>query len=70
MSDVESATIEVADAALKGLKIIETVLSKQNEFLSLLRTQSSSLMPTPLDELLLKVNPRTKRADNFINISK
>lgn len=71
LSDVESATVETAAAALRGLKIIEAALLKQNEFLNLLRTYPThSIMATPLDELLQRVNPRTKRADNFINITK
>jgi nuclear pore complex protein Nup205 len=71
LSDIESSTDEVAAAGLQGLKMIETVLAKQDEFLHHLRSNSAhSLMATPINEFLLGINPRTGKADYYITISR
>ncbi|XP_064627986.1 nuclear pore complex protein Nup205-like [Lineus longissimus] len=55
-------------AALFCLKMIATVLNRQDQFLDLLRDGGSSALVSPLDKLLLGVNPRTAKADHMVNV--
>ena len=71
LSDVESCTDKVANTALLALKTLETALSKQDEFLTILRSNTAhSVMATPLDDLLLGINPRSRKADHYVNIAR
>ena len=69
LTDVESITDAISHAGLLALKILECALSKQVTFLSALRESSGhSVMATPLDHLLLGINPRTRNADYYVSI--
>lgn len=71
LSDVESCTKEIEQASLLALKMLEAALFKQEEFLALLRSSSAhSVMATPLDSLLFGINPRSGKADHYLNITK
>ncbi|CAI8023966.1 Nuclear pore complex protein Nup205 [Geodia barretti] len=59
----------VAGAALLALQMVESALEKQDSFFSLMRQNNLSVMVTPLDQLLLGINPRSGLADHFINIA-
>eukprot|EP00795_Rhopilema_esculentum_P005068 gene5068-181_t len=45
------------------LKLIEYTLEKQTKFNAMLRNQNSSVMVTPIEKLLLSINPSTAEAD-------
>ena len=71
LSDVDSSTDKVAHAGLLALKLLESTLNKQESFLSILReSPTHSIMATPLNDLLLGINPRSHKADHYINIAK
>jgi len=52
------------------LAILESVLEKQAEFIELAKVHMSSMIVSPLDELLLSVNPRTGSPDYLSIISR
>jgi len=56
--------------SLSCLKLIHLALSKQAEFLTLLRESGSAVLVTPMDRLLLGVNPASGRPDHIVNICK
>eukprot|EP00794_Sanderia_malayensis_P012769 gene12769-14080_t len=45
------------------IRLIECALEKQTTFVSLLRDQNSSIVVTPMEQLLLSINPSTAEAD-------
>ena len=63
---------DLEKTALLCLQMIEVALEKQEEFLNVLRgvTQSSSITITPLDQLLLGINPQTQAADYLLKITR
>ena len=72
LADVETSSEPVARTALLALKMIEAALSKEEEFLTNLRQNSSrsAITVTPIPELLLGINPRTRKTDHLVNIAK
>ncbi len=69
--DIESVTDVITNAGLLALKILECAMSKQNAFFSVLReTSGHSVMATPLDHLLLGINPRTRNGDYYTTIAR
>ena len=61
----------VALSALLSLKLLENALSREQEFLDLLRRYNTkSVLASPLHQLLLGINPRTGRADHMVTIAK
>ena len=61
----------VARAALLSLKILESTLEREQEFLELLRRYNTkNIIINPLHQLLLGINPRTGKADHMVTISK
>ncbi|XP_033102050.1 nuclear pore complex protein Nup205-like isoform X2 [Anneissia japonica] len=57
-------------AALYCLKMIDIALEKQEKFFDLVRSQSLGVMVTPMDQLLMSINPKTGKADHLVNIAK
>ena len=69
LADVDTSSEPVARTALLAMKMIEAALSKEEEFLTTLRQSSShSVTVTPIPELLLGINPRTRKTDHLVNI--
>ena len=63
----------VSRAALLALQLLEVGLSKQESFLAQLKAQTSGareINVTPLDELMMGINPHSGQADHLINITK
>ena len=63
----------ISRAALLALQLLEVGLSKQEAFLVQLKGQSSGAREvnvTPLDELMMGINPHSGQADHLINITK
>ncbi|XP_065417472.1 nuclear pore complex protein Nup205 isoform X2 [Chrysemys picta bellii] len=52
------------------LGLLNLTLQKENLFMDLLRESHLSLIVTPLEQLLQGINPRTKKADNVVNIAR
>ncbi|XP_026504651.1 nuclear pore complex protein Nup205 [Terrapene carolina triunguis] len=52
------------------LALLNLTLQKENLFMDLLRESHLSLIVTPLEQLLQGINPRTKKADNVVNIAR
>lgn len=52
------------------LSLLECILEKQSMFIELARAHLSSLILSPLDELLLSVNPRTGKPDYLFLIGR
>ncbi|XP_049630227.1 nuclear pore complex protein Nup205 [Suncus etruscus] len=52
------------------LAILNLTLQKENLFMDLLRESQLALIVTPLEQLLQGINPRTKKADNVVNIAR
>nr|XP_054774519.1 nuclear pore complex protein Nup205-like [Lytechinus pictus] len=60
----------MTECALNCLTMLDLALEKQDKFIDLLRGQASSLMVTPLDQLLMGINPRSGRADHLCHVAK
>eukprot|EP00057_Strongylocentrotus_purpuratus_P025366 XP_011679840.1 PREDICTED: nuclear pore complex protein Nup205 [Strongylocentrotus purpuratus] len=60
----------MTECALYCLTMLDLALEKQDRFIDLLRGQGSSQMVTPLDQLLMGINPRSGRADHLCHIAK
>jgi len=70
---VSSSHESISRAALLALQLLEVGLSKQEAFLTLLKRHSSvarEVNVTPLDELMMGINPQSGQADHLINITK
>lgn len=57
-------------SVLLALKVVDAMLTKQSAFLEQLRAHNSSILATPIEQLLLAINPRTGRPDHFVNIAR
>lgn len=61
----------LARGALLSLKLLENALAREQEFLDLLRRYSTkNVIVSPLHQLLLGINPRTRKADYMVTIAK
>ena len=70
---VTSSHENISRAALLALQLLEVGLSKQEAFLMQLKGQSSGAREvnvTPLDELMMSINPHSGQADHLINVTK
>lgn len=65
--ELKSSLEEIAGYCMA---ILEQVLEKQPVFLELSKHHMSSMIVSPLDELLLSVNPRTGRPDYLCMIAR
>ena len=54
------------------LRMVEVALEKQGQFMEILRSvpQQSAVMVSPLEELLLSINPQSNTADYLLKIMK
>ncbi|XP_054940792.1 nuclear pore complex protein Nup205 isoform X2 [Physeter macrocephalus] len=52
------------------LALLNLTLQKENLFMDLLRESQLALIVCPLEQLLQGINPRTKKADNVVNIAR
>ncbi|XP_007951107.1 nuclear pore complex protein Nup205 [Orycteropus afer afer] len=52
------------------LALLNLALQKDNLFMDLLRESQLALIVSPLEQLLQGINPRTKKADNVVNIAR
>ncbi|XP_045195259.2 nuclear pore complex protein Nup205-like [Mercenaria mercenaria] len=57
-------------AALLCLQMIEITLEKEELFVDMVRDTGSPLLVTPMDRLLLGINPRTGKADYIVTVAK
>lgn len=57
-------------AAQSAVKLQALTLEMQEEMLSLLRESSATTIVTPLQQLLLTVNPSTRKSDFILHIAK
>jgi len=70
---VSSSQEVISKAALLALQLLEVGLSKQEECIAMLRGRGSSsaeINVTPLDELMMGINPYSGQADHLINVAK
>ena len=63
---------DLEKAALLCLRMIEIALEKQEQFVGMFRSvpQQSSVLVSPLEDLLLSVNPRSSAPDYLLKIMK
>ena len=67
---VTSSHESISRAALLALQLLEVGFSKQEAFITLLKRHSSvarEVNVTPLDELMMGINPQSGQADHLIN---
>ena len=57
-------------AALLCLQMIEDTLEKEDYFVAMVRESGSPILATPMDRLLLGINPKTGKADYIVTIAK
>ncbi|KAE8296562.1 Nuclear pore complex protein Nup205 [Larimichthys crocea] len=57
-------------AVLHCLRLLDLALQKEVVFMDLLRESQSSLLVSPLEQLLQGVSPQTRRADHIVNIAR
>ncbi|XP_063674250.1 nuclear pore complex protein Nup205-like [Bolinopsis microptera] len=57
-------------AAKSAVKLLALTLEMQEEMLSLLRESSATTIVTPLQQLLLTINPSTRNSDFILHIAK
>ena len=57
-------------AALLCLQMIEDTLVKEDYFVAMVRESGSPILATPMDRLLLGINPKTGKADYIVTIAK
>lgn len=55
---------------LHCLCLLDLALQKEVVFMDLLRESQSSLLVSPLEQLLQGVSPQTRRADHIVNIAR
>ena len=63
----------ISRAALLALQLLEVGLSKQEAFLMQMKTHNTGareINVTPLDELMMGINPYSSQANCLINITK
>lgn len=63
---------EQEKAALLCLRMIEVALEKQEQFVDMFRSvpQQSAVLVSPLEDLLLSVNPQSSAPDYLLKIMK
>lgn len=63
---------ELERTALLCLRMVEVALEKQQQFMDMLRTipQRTSVLASPLEQLLLSINPQTHAADYLLKIAR
>ena len=61
---------ELENASLLCLKILDLVFTKQENFLAMLRDSGASFIVSPMENLLLGINPRSGRPDHILNVAK
>ena len=63
---------ELEKAALLCLRMIEVALEKQEQFVDMFRSvpQQSAVLVSPLEDLLLSVNPQSSAPDYLLKIMK
>ena len=61
---------ELESASLLCLKILDTVFTKQEDFLAMLRDSGASFIVSPMENLLLGINPRSGRPDHILNVAR
>lgn len=63
---------ELEKAALLCLRMIEVTLEKQEQFVDMFRSvpQQSAVLVSPLEDLLLSVNPQSSAPDYLLKIMK
>lgn len=61
---------DIETSALLALKVVEITLERQREFTHCLRQQNSSMLVTPLDQLLLGVGVRSQGSDSIAKIAR
>ena len=57
-------------AAQSAVKLLTLTLETQEELMSLLRESSATTIVTPLQQLLLTINPSTRNSDFILHIAK
>ena len=57
-------------SALLCMQLLCDALDKEAGFAALVRETGAPLLVTPLDRLLLGINPRTSKADYIVTITK
>ena len=58
-------------AAVRGaVRVLALTLELQEDLLSMLRDSNATAIVTPLQQLLLSVNPTTKKTDFILSITK
>jgi len=57
-------------SALLCLQLVEDSLEREEQFVAMVRETGASLLLTPVDRLLLSINPRTGKADYVVTIAK
>lgn len=62
--------VELEQACLTCLEILEIAMDKQFSFLECARDANTSILLSPLDHLLLGVNPRSGKPDHMLNVAK
>ncbi len=62
--------LHMLKCAQNCLLLLELALEKQDVFIDLIRGQGSGVMVTPMDDLLMAINPRTGKADHLVNVAK
>ena len=71
---VTSSHENMSRAALLALQLLEVGLSKQEAFLMQLKAHNNigarEINVTPLDELMMGINPHSSQADHLINVTK
>lgn len=55
---------------LHCLKMVETVMLKQGDFVRATQELNAATMVAPLDKLLMNINPRSGKPDHLVNISR
>ena len=61
---------EMEKAAWLCLRMVEVALEKQEQFMEIFRSvpQQSAVMVSPLEDLLLSINPQSSAADYLLKI--
>lgn len=70
LSPLEGGREELEKAALLCLRMIETALEKQEQFMNISRgvTQQAAVMVSPLEDLLLSINPQSSTPDYLLKM--
>ena len=66
----ERLTGQHLSAVRAAVRVLALVLELQEDLLAMLRDSNATAMVTPLQQLLLSVNPTTKKTDFILSITK